>query len=94
MGKFNFISMKEARRLALEPGYIVADLRSPEEYYNSHIENAVNLPSADKSTILAFGKEEYTWILYCKRGSYSFKLASELSDSGYKVLAVVGGYRD
>ena len=48
MGKFNFISMKEARRLALEPGYIVADLRSPEEYYNSHIENAVNLPSGIK----------------------------------------------
>lgn len=94
MGRFNFISIEEARKLALEREYIVVDLRSPEEYYRSHIENAINLPSADIRRILAFGKEDYTWILYCRRGSYSFKLASELSDNGYKALAVVGGYRD
>lgn len=94
MGKFNFISIEEAKRLALEQEYIVVDLRSPEEYYQSHIENAVNLPSANINKILEFGKEEYIWVLYCRRGSLSFKLASELSDRGYKTLAVVGGYRD
>ena len=94
MGKFNFISIEEAKKLALESEYIVVDLRSPEEYYKSHIENAINIPLADIQKILAFGKEEYTWILYCRRGSHSFKLASELSDYGYKVLAVVGGYRE
>lgn len=94
MGKFNFISIEEAREYALEPEYIVVDLRSREEYYNSHIENAINLPSADVYKIMEFGKKEYTWILYCRRGSLSFKLASELSDNGYKALAVVGGYRD
>ena len=93
MGKFNFISIEEARKLALDNGYIVVDLRSEKEYYNSHIENAINIPSADVSQILEFGKKEHTWILYCRRGSLSFKLASELSDYGYKALAVVGGYR-
>lgn len=94
VGKFNFISMEEARKLALEEGYIVVDLRGEQDYYKSHIENAINIPSADVSQILEFGKKEYTWILYCRRGSFSFKLASELSDYGYKALAVVGGYRE
>ncbi|MCI9127597.1 MAG: rhodanese-like domain-containing protein [Eubacterium sp.] len=94
MGKFNFISMEEARKLALEEGYIVVDLRGTQDYYKSHIDNAINIPSADVSQILEFGKKEYTWILYCRRGSFSFKLASELSDYGYKALAVVGGYRE
>ena len=93
VGKFNFISMEEARSLALESGYIVVDLRSGKEYYHSHIENAINIPGADINKILEFGKKEYTWILYCRRGSLSFKLASELSDYGYQALAVVGGYR-
>ena len=94
VGKFNFISMEEARKLALDEGYIVVDLRGAKEYYKSHIDNAINIPSADVSQILEFGKKEYTWILYCTRGSFSFKLASELSDCGYKALAVVGGYRE
>lgn len=94
MGKFDFISIEEARKLAQEREYIVVDLRSPAEYYKAHIENAINLPSADIQKILEFGKKEYIWVLYCKRGSLSFKLASELSDRDYKTLAVVGGYRD
>ncbi len=94
VGKFSFISMEEARRLALDNGYIVVDLRGSQEYYKSHIENAINIPSADVSQILEFGKKDHTWILYCRRGSFSFKLASELSDYGYKALAVVGGYRE
>lgn len=94
MGKFDFISIEEARKLSQEREFIVVDLRNPTEYYKSHIENAINLPSADIQKILDFGKEEYIWILYCKRGSLSFKLASELADRGYKALAVVGGYRD
>lgn len=94
MGKFDFISIEEARKLSQEREFIVVDLRNPTEYYKSHIENAINLPSADIQKILGFGKKEYIWILYCKRGSLSFKLASELADRGYKALAVVGGYRD
>ena len=47
MGKFDFISIEEARKLSQEREFIVVDLRNPTEYYKSHIENAINLPSAD-----------------------------------------------
>ena len=44
MGKFNLMSLDEAKEKSTEPGYIVVDLRSEKEYYNSHIENAMNIP--------------------------------------------------
>ena len=85
MGKFNYISLEK---------YIVADLRSPQEFYYSHVDNAINVPNPTVEKIAQYNKKDYTWILYCRRGSLSFKLASELSDCGYKVLAVVGGYKE
>lgn len=94
MGKFNLISIDMARKLAMEQEYIVVDLRSQEEFDKSHVENAINISEAGVEKILEYGKKEYTWVLYCKRGSLSFKLASELADRGYKTLAVVGGYRE
>ena len=41
----------------------------------------------------SFGRKGDIWILYCRRGSLSFRLASEMANQGYKVMAVVGGYR-
>lgn len=94
MGKFNYISLEEARTRAMEEKYIVADLRSTQEFYYSHVDNAINVPNPTVEKIAQYNKKDYTWILYCRRGSLSFKLASELSDFGYKVLAVVGGYKE
>ena len=93
MGKFNLMSLDEAKEKSTEPGYIVVDLRSEKEYYNSHIENAMNIPMATVEKIECFNKKEYLWILYCNRGSLSFKLASEMADKGYRVYSVVGGYK-
>ena len=94
MRKFELISMEQARNFALQNGYIIVDLRSEEEFYRGHIENAVNLPDCNVDMIDSFGKKNYTWILYCRRGSLSFKLASDMAGRGYDVMAVVGGYRD
>ena len=93
MQKFKMISINEARKISADEKYIIVDLRSESEFYKSHIENAVNIPGATMDTIDSFNKKNYTWVLYCRRGSYSFKLASEMANSGYNVLAVVGGYK-
>lgn len=87
------ITLNEAKRLSTEKGYIIVDLRNKREYDKSHVENAVNLPNADIRTIEKFGRKDLSWILYCQRGSSSFKLASIMEDKGYKVMAVVGGFR-
>jgi rhodanese-related sulfurtransferase len=92
MGRFNCVSMNKAKELAEKEGYIVVDMRSEKEFYQSHVENAINIPMCDADKIASFGKKNLVWVLYCRRGSLSFKLASELADLGYKVLAVAGGY--
>ena len=93
MNRFELVSIDTARKMAMEKGYIVVDLRSRSEFDKGHIENAINIPDGDIRKIDSFGRKGDTWILYCRRGSLSFRLASEMANQGYKVMAVVGGYR-
>ena len=73
MGKFNYISLEEARTRAMEEKYIVADLRSPKEFYYSHVDNAINVPNPTVEKIAQYNKKDYTWILYCRRGRDVYK---------------------
>ena len=93
MNRFDLVSIDTARKRAMEKGYIVVDLRSGSEFDKGHIENAINIPEGDIRKIDSFGRKGDIWILYCRRGSLSFRLASEMANQGYKVMAVVGGYR-
>ena len=93
MNRFDLVSIDTARKRAMEKGYIVVDLRSRSEVDKGHIENAINIPEGDIRKIDSFGRKGDIWILYCRRGSLSFRLASEMANQGYKVMAVVGGYR-
>lgn len=93
MNKFELISVEKAKTLAMEPGYIVVDLRSRQEFDKNHIENAVNIPEGNIKKIDDFNRKNDIWVLYCRRGSLSFRLASEMADKGYKVMAVIGGFQ-
>lgn len=93
MNKFELISINKARELAQMQGYIIVDLRGRKDYANSHIENAINIANANIEKINEFNRKDLIWVLYCKRGSLSFRLASEMADNGYKVMTVVGGYK-
>lgn len=93
MNKFELISINEAKQLAGEPGYIVVDLRRKEDYAKNHIENAINIEKSAIDKIEQFNRKDLTWVLYCRRGSLSFQIASEMAPLGYKVMAVVGGFR-
>lgn len=93
MNKFELISFEKAKTLAMEPGYIVVDLRSRQEFDKNHIENAVNIPEGNIKKIDDFNRKNDIWVLYCRRGSLSFRLASEMADKGYKVMAVIGGFQ-
>ena len=93
MNRFDLVSIDTARKRAMEKGYIVVDLRSRSEFDKGHNENAINIPEGDIRKIDSFGRKGDIWILYCRRGSLSFRLASEMANQGYKVMAVVGGYK-
>lgn len=88
------ISLEEAGKIATNEDCIIVDLRGRRDYDISHIENAINVPNASLKDIDEFNKKDKMWILYCKRGSLSFKLANEMNKAGYKVKAVVGGFRE
>lgn len=85
---FHIIDMQEARRLASTGRYMVIDLRSAEEYQMYHLENALSMPDADIEAIERINRKDQKWILYCNRGSLSFRLASKMAQRGYEVAAV------
>lgn len=74
-------------------GSLIIDLRSKEEYQESHIQGAYNIPyetSKDRLFRLNKGK---SYVLYCERGLTSFKAAKEMSGYGYQVKSLINGIR-
>lgn len=65
----------------LENGAIIIDVRTTEEYNESHIENAINIP-LDKIDTIDYGKEEKI-IVYCASGVRSMEAAKTLTSLGY-----------
>lgn len=89
--EFETIPAKELDRWVGE-GRIIIDLRSPEEYRQKHIKNAINLPYEEFWERFPFSREQEL-VLYCERGSVSMAAARELAARNYRVKTVVGGIR-
>ena len=69
------------------------DIRSIEKYNNGHIMNAINIP-VNKLLIsperyLRRGEKYY---IYCQKGIQSRKLCLLLTNNGYSVVNIMGGY--
>ena len=64
--------------------YIIVDVRTPEEYDESHIKSAINIPydAIDENINLDKSK---TIMVYCKSGKRSAIAAETLIKLGYKV---------
>lgn len=88
---FEAIPAKELDRW-VQQGWIVIDLRPPEEYWERHIKGAVNIPYEELEERFSFPREQ-KFILYCERGSVSMAAARELASRNYQVKTVVGGIR-
>ena len=63
---------------------LVIDLRSSEEYQSGHMRGAVNAPMGPERA--------KTIVLYCDRGAMSMAVGRKLSERGYRVKSVVGGF--
>jgi rhodanese-related sulfurtransferase len=76
-------------------GFIMVDCRSPESYAKGHIAGAINIPyrTMDKETTARLPKDK-TIITYCSNASCnaSTKGALRLSDLGFRVKEMLGGY--
>ncbi|MFM7328345.1 MAG: rhodanese-like domain-containing protein [Bacteroidota bacterium] len=74
-------------------GAVVVDVRTPEEFAEGHLENAINIDvKADdfekKSAALDKGKPVF---VYCLSGIRSKRAAISLQQRGYKVTSMKGG---
>lgn len=73
--------------------YTLVDVRSKEEYDNGHIEGAINIPVDSLRERLSELDPNKTVVEYCQVGLRGYVADRILSQHGYKVLNVTGGYK-
>ena len=65
--------------------YIIVDVRTEEEYNESHIKNAINIPYDTINEYTELDKTK-TILVYCKSGVRSNKAYNTLKNLGYDVV--------
>ena len=91
------ISMDEAvAMMAEESGYIILDVRTPEEFAEKHIPNAINVPNETIGTdeIAALPDKNQLMRVYCRSGRRSKEAAEKLVKLGYTNIVEFGGIID
>ena len=91
------ISMDEAvTMMAEQSGYIILDVRTPEEFAEKHIPNAINVPNETIGTdeISALPDKDQLIMVYCRSGRRSKEAAEKLVKLGYTNIVEFGGILD
>ena len=91
------ITPAEAKALIdSEEGYIILDVRTPEEFAEGHIEGAILIPDheiGEKAENVLTNKDQLI-LVYCRSGRRSKNAASELATLGYTNIKEFGGILD
>ena len=91
-GRSHLVTWEDVK--ALNPSnYILVDVRSELEYHNGHVEGAINIPVDDLRNRLSELNTEKTVVEYCQVGLRGYVADRILSQHGFKVLNVTGGYK-
>ena len=91
------ITMDEAvDMMAQETGYIILDVRRPDEYAAGHIPNAINVPneSIGTSDIPELPDKDQLIMVYCRSGRRSKEASEKLVKLGYTNIVEFGGIMD
>ena len=79
-----------------EEGYIILDVRTPEEFAERHIEGAILIPDyeiGEKAESILTDKEQLI-LVYCRSGRRSKNAANKLATLGYTNIKEFGGIND
>ena len=91
------ITPAEAKALMdSEEGYVILDVRTPEEFAERHIEGAMLIPDyeiGEKAESILTDKDQLI-LVYCRSGRRSKNAANELATLGYTNIKEFGGIND
>lgn len=91
------ISMDEAvTMMEEESGYIILDVRTPEEFRERHIPNAINIPNETigSEDIQELPDKDQLILVYCRSGNRSKQASGKLAELGYMNIVEIGGIND
>ena len=77
-------------------GYVILDVRTPEEFAERHIEGAILIPDyeiREKAESILTDKDQMI-LVYCRSGRRSKNAANELATLGYTNIKEFGGIND
>lgn len=91
------ITMDEAvNMMAQETGYIILDVRRPDEFAAGHIPGAINVPNESIGTaeIPELPNKDQLIMVYCRSGRRSKEASEKLVKLGYTSIVEFGGILD
>ena len=91
------VSMDEAIAMMEEENYyIILDVRTPEEFSEKHIPDAINIPNETIGTeeIPELPDKEQLILVYCRSGNRSKQASEKLVRLGYTNIVEFGGIND
>ena len=94
---YRSITMDDAvTMMAQESGYIILDVRRPDEFAAGHIPNAINVPNETIGTaeISELPDKNQLILVYCRSGRRSKEASEKLVKLGYTNIVEFGGILD
>ena len=91
------VNMDEAiTMMEEESGYIILDVRTPEEFAEKHIPGAINVANETIGTdeIPELPDKDQLILVYCRSGNRSKKASEKLVRLGYTNIVEFGGIND
>ena len=91
------IDMDEAMTMMEEEnGYIILDVRTPEEFADRHIPGAINIPNGTigSAEIPELPDKDQLILVYCRSGNRSKQASEKLVALGYTNIVEFGGIND
>jgi len=96
-GSYRQIDMADAiTMMEEETGYIILDVRTPEEFADRHIPGAINVPNETIGTedIPELPDKDQLILVYCRSGNRSKQASEKLVALGYTNIVEFGGIND
>ena len=79
-----------------ESGYIILDVRTPEEFAQRHIPGAINVPNEiiETQALSQLPDKDQLILVYCRSGNRSKQASEKLVALGYTNVVEFGGIND